>query len=99
MGVSYEMTRDNGYKVSLGHVELASSICFICRIDGPEAHGYYSSEELLAGQVIVESDSSEMVQLVNGFPEVDRPILQLLMEYCKRLHRRPMVAAILDLRL
>ena len=36
-------------------------------------------------RIIVESDSSEVVQLVNGFPDYDHPWLQLILE-CKRLH-------------
>lgn len=38
-------------------------------------------------RVVVESDASEVVQLINGYPDQDHPYLQLVLE-CKRLHRR-----------
>lgn len=37
-------------------------------------------------RVVVESDSSDAVQLINGFPDEIHPHLQLVLE-CKRLHR------------
>ena len=38
-------------------------------------------------RVIVESDSSEVVQLVNGLPDEDHPLLQLILD-CKRFHSK-----------
>ena len=37
--------------------------------------------------MIIELDSSEVVQLINGFSEQDHPFLQLILK-CKKLHRR-----------
>lgn len=38
-------------------------------------------------RVIVESDSPEGVNLINGFPVVEHPLLSVILE-CKRLHKR-----------
>lgn len=37
-------------------------------------------------RVIIESNSSEAVNLINGFPDASHPVLSVILE-CKRLHK------------